>query len=65
MDKKGGGEMKTKKEFEMELNELGCPDHDHPENDGRVPWNMINKYGTWLRKHDPIAFEVGYQESQY
>jgi len=52
----------TKKMAEDYLNEMGCPDHDHPENGGRVSWKMVNKYGTWLRKHDPIAFEVYYQE---
>ncbi len=54
----------TKKDAEEDLNDMGCPDRDHPENGGRVSWRMINKYGTWLRKHDPIAFEVNRQERQ-
>jgi hypothetical protein len=53
---------KTKKEFEDYCNEFECPEHDHPENNGRVSWSMVNKYGTWLRKNDPIAFEVGYRD---
>jgi hypothetical protein len=52
----------TKKELEQYLNEIGCPDHDHPENGGRVSWTMVNRYGTWLRRNDPIAFEVCYWE---
>ena len=38
------------------LNESGPPDHDHPENGGRVSWRMVNRYGEWLKKHDPTAF---------
>jgi hypothetical protein len=56
-----GGEM-TKRQYEELLNDCGAPDHDHPKNRGRVPLNFVNKYGTWLRKNDPIAFEVGYRE---
>lgn len=56
--------MKTKKQFEEYLNEIDCPEHDHPENGGRVSWQTIrnNTYGKWLRKNDPIAFEVGFNE---
>jgi hypothetical protein len=54
----------TKKEYEKELNEIVPPDHDHPKNKGRVPWSMVGKYGTWLRKNDPIMFEVGYNERE-
>lgn len=46
----------TLKQVEESLNELGPPDHDHPENEGRVPWRMVNKYGAWLRRRDPAAF---------
>lgn len=52
----------TKKQAEETLNEIGCPDHDHPENDGRCSWRMVNRYGTWLRRHDPVAFNVFHQE---
>jgi len=44
------------------LNEIGVPEHDHPESDGRVPWDMINNYGDWLQQNDPIAFNVGLNE---
>lgn len=38
----------TKKDYENYLNRLpAC------EIGGR-------KYGTWVRRHDPIAFEIGY-----
>lgn len=43
-------------QVEESLNEIGVPDHDHPENGGRVSWRMVNKYGTWLRRNDPTAF---------
>jgi len=46
--------------YENLLNEIGCPDHDLKSNGGRVP--DVSKYGTWLRRNDPIAFEVGFSE---
>jgi len=52
----------TRKEVEERLNEIGPPEHDHPENGGRVTWRMVNKYGTWLRKNDPIAFNGAVQD---
>ena len=52
----------TQKNYENYLNEMGPPEHDHPEDDGRVPWDMVDSYGTWLRSNDPIAFSVGYNE---
>jgi len=48
----------TRKEAEENLNEIGCPDHDLRCLGGRVPDRMSEKYGTWLRRNDPIAFEV-------
>ena len=49
--------------FEVYLNDLGCPDHDHPETgDGRVPYSHVEIYGTWLRQNDPIAFNVAFNE---
>lgn len=48
--------MKLTKEMFVEwLNEIGCPEDDHPE-------IRNNTYGKWLRKNDPIAFEVGYND---
>ena len=52
----------TIREVEEYLNGGECPDHDHPKNGGRVSWQSVNKYGTWLRRNDPIAFEVAYEE---
>ena len=46
----------TLKRVEELFNEIGCPDDDHPENGGRVPWRSVNTYGSWLRRRDPIAF---------
>ncbi len=49
-----------KKQYEEYLNEIGTPDHDLKSNGGRIPDHC--KYGTWLRKNDPIAFEVGFND---
>lgn len=46
----------TVKQAIEELNEIGPPPHDHPENDGRVSWRMVNRYGEWLYRHDRTAF---------
>lgn len=51
-----------KRSYERYLNTMEPPEHDHPANGGRVPWGMVDNYGTWLRRNDPIAFEVGYGE---
>jgi hypothetical protein len=47
--------MKVKEAIQA-LNELGPPDHDHPENGGRVSWGMVHKYGEWLYRRDKTAF---------
>lgn len=52
----------TKREYEEWLNELGAPENDKRSNGGRVPDNC--KYGSWLRRNDPIAFQVGFNEWQ-
>ena len=51
--------MNTKSDYEEYLNVLGVPEDDKYENGGRI---RSDKYGTWVRKNDPIAFEVGYNE---
>jgi hypothetical protein len=51
---------RTKKEYVLWLNELGVPEDDKKSNGGRIP--DFCKYGAWLRVHDPIAFNVGYNE---
>jgi len=51
---------KTKSEFVNYLNGFGIPEDDKRSNGGRISDHA--KYGTWLRKNDPIAFEVGFRE---
>jgi len=52
------------REYEHLLNEIGCPVSDHPYYGGRCPYCMVDRYGTWLRNNDPIAFNVGFNETQ-
>ena len=51
----------TKQDYETDLNELSTPKEDLKSSGGRIPDTA--KYGTWLRRNDPIAFEVGYLKS--
>ena len=58
------GYKKTKQAYENYLNELS-PDYCSEDwiiggKDRKK--NYYNRYGTALRKFDPIAFEVGYNE---
>lgn len=56
-----GGEVgQTRSDYEEYLNELGTPNDDLESNGGRIPDSA--DYGTWLRRNDKIAFNVGYQE---
>lgn len=48
----------NRKQYEEYLNEQGIPPHDLKSEGGRVPDTA--KYGRWLRRNDPIAFNVGY-----
>jgi hypothetical protein len=49
----------TKKDFTEYLNDLG--DDLGPNNlDDR--WNENAKYGDWLKRNDPIAFNVAYSD---
>jgi hypothetical protein len=50
----------TKNDYEAYLNETPIPDHDAKSLGGRIPDNA--RYGTWLRRNDPVAFNVGYNE---
>jgi len=54
----------TKKEYEEYLNEYGRDMGEHlserKDNGGRMP--NRSKYGTWMKSHDPIAFNVGFNE---
>ena len=51
---------KTKEAFTEWLNELEIPFDDLKSNGGRIPDN--SRYGTWLRRNDPIAFNVAFNE---
>lgn len=53
--------LATKKEYEDYLNEIGVPDRDTRSYGGLIP-DRTRKYGAWLRKNDPIAFNVGHRE---
>jgi hypothetical protein len=57
--------MYTKAMYEKLLNDIGTPEHDHPRNGGRVSFRSLDKYGTWLRRYDPLAFDSGYQDWKY
>ena len=50
----------TKKQYEEFLNELEIPLNDRKSNGGLIPDNC--KYGSWLRRNDTTAFQVGYRE---
>lgn len=49
-----------KKDYIQYLNEIGIPEDDKKSNGGRISDHA--KYGNWIYRNDPIAFEVGYQE---
>ena len=56
---------KTKKAYEEFLNELSPEQGSEKWIIGgtiRMSYMWQNKYGTALRKYDPIAFQVGYRE---
>lgn len=50
----------TRKQIEMYLNEMSTPYMDLKSHGGRVPDSA--KYGSWLRRNDPVAFNVGYND---
>ena len=50
----------TRQEYQEYLTEIGTPEDDLKSNGGRIPDTA--KYGNWLRRNDPIAFNVGYQD---
>lgn len=57
--------MKTKKQYEEDLNHIYTPDQAIEIGCYmKKATNLLHraKYGTALRKYDPIAFEVGYYE---
>ena len=55
----------TRKQYEFYLDNNAPPQGDERWIIGgviRMAAMWQNKYGATIRKHDPIAFEVGYQE---
>jgi len=57
----------TKKEYEKFLNELSPPQGSDEWIIGgviRMSAMWLQEYGKAVRKHDPIAFNVGYNEWQ-
>ena len=51
----------TKKQYEEELNEIGCQDiYELKSCGGRIPDDC--KFGSWIRRNDPIRFRVGFNE---
>lgn len=53
----------TRKVYERCLNSIQVPSDDLFSNGGRIP-DRTTRYGSWLRRNDPIGFEVGYQEEK-
>ncbi len=53
---------KTRKAFEQYLNDNIKPDYDSEEwiIGGKQRKGLYGKYGTALRKYDPIGFQVEY-----
>lgn len=51
---------RSKKNYTEYLNKISAPASDLKSNGGRIPDRA--KYGEWLKKNDPIAFNVGYNE---
>ena len=57
--------QKTKKQYEEFLNECSPAQGNEEWIIGgtiRMAYMWQNKYGTAIRKYDPIAFQVGYNE---
>lgn len=50
----------TRKNFDEHLKDMGVPAHELKENGGRVRGQC--HYGKWLKNHDPIAYEIEYNE---
>ncbi len=49
--------------YEEYLNEFGVPEEEKKSMGGLIP-DRCTKWGSWLRKRDPVAFNVGRQEQQ-
>lgn len=53
----------TRREHEEWLNEVGIPDCDRKGEAGRIP-DTCEHYGRWLRRNDPVAFNVSFSERE-
>ena len=53
----------TKKEHEEWLDGVGIADEDRRSNGGRIP-DDTRRFGAWLRRNDPVAFNVSFQERE-
>ena len=54
--------VNTRKAFELYLDEIGLSLSSEEWIIGGKDRSRSQHYGRMLRKHDPIAFEVGYKE---
>lgn len=54
----------TQSEFIAYLNEVPIAPQDLRSNGGRIPDRVESDrtYGEWMKRNDPIAFNVGFQE---
>lgn len=53
----------TKAWYEQYINDVPVPESDKKSNGGEIP-DHVTKWGTWLRKNDPISFNMGYNENK-
>ena len=54
--------VNTRKAFELYLDEIGLSLSSEEWIIGGKDRSCSQYYGRMLRKHDPVAFEVGYRE---
>jgi hypothetical protein len=50
----------TEQDYVDYLNEIPVDADDIEDGGGRIP--IGTKYGDWMLKNDPVAFNVGYRE---
>lgn len=55
-------QQKTKKAYEHLLNELGQSLYEEDFWFGGKNYYRFGTYGSSMRRHDPILFEVGYSD---
>lgn len=51
---------RSKIAYQTFLNEIGIPQDDRKSNGGRI--NDRSLYGNWVKRKDPIMFEVGFRD---